>query len=202
MKMFNQASFDIFNIDGLENRMNAIRKDIQPIFLELWQNLLPDINMDTNLDLYIHIAQHLRRTTNAPENTWSAISTSKRGYKNQPHFQIGIWHEYVFVYLSMIDQPKNEIFLAQTLMNNLSMLNKLPNDFVYSTDHTKPDYYKLNDNLEHNLVRFKNIKKAEFEVGRVFKSDNLIWQSKDEVYFLIKDTINELLPIYNLLIKV
>ncbi len=98
--MFRKESFEIFDIEGLEMRMQGVRAEIQPIFMEIGEQLKERISQAfPEQEFYLHIAQHRRRTSNAPENTWSAIGTQKRGYKMEPHFQLGIWQDYVFLYL-------------------------------------------------------------------------------------------------------
>ncbi|ETD03748.1 hypothetical protein N568_0111695 [Lactococcus garvieae TRF1] len=104
--MFRKESFEIFDIEGLEMRMQGVRAEIQPIFMEIGEQLKERISQAfPEQEFYLHIAQHRRRTSNAPENTWSAIGTQKRGYKMEPHFQLGIWQDYVFLYLSIIVSP-------------------------------------------------------------------------------------------------
>lgn len=141
--MFTQKSFEIFKIEGLEPRMTEIRSEIQPVFSEIGQKLLTELSVKIpNQEFYFHIAQHRRRTANAPENTWSAISTKVRGYKMEAHFQLGIWEDYVFIYLSMIDQPKKQKEYAN-LLTNLSVEKLLTEDYVISKDHTKAETYPL-----------------------------------------------------------
>lgn len=119
--MFTQKSFEIFKIEGLEPRMTEIRSEIQPVFSEIGQKLLTELSVKIpNQEFYFHIAQHRRRTANAPENTWSAISTKVRGYKMEAHFQLGIWEDYVFIYLSMIDQPKKQKRIRQLTDKSVS----------------------------------------------------------------------------------
>ncbi|MDM5146085.1 hypothetical protein ICE98_03222 [Lactococcus lactis] len=139
--MFTQKSFEIFKIEGLEPRMTEIRSEIQPVFSEIGQKLLTELSVKIpNQEFYFHIAQHRRRTANAPENTWSAISTKVRGYKMEAHFQLGIWEDYVFIYLSMIDQPKKQKEYAN-LLTNLSVEKLLTEDYVISKDHTKAEIF-------------------------------------------------------------
>jgi uncharacterized protein YktB (UPF0637 family) len=54
----------------------------------------------------LYIAQHRRRTRYAPENTWSAISDNKRGYKSQAHLQLGFGITMsLCIYQLLITQP-------------------------------------------------------------------------------------------------
>ncbi|TKV20341.1 DUF1054 family protein, partial [Citrobacter sp. TBCS-11] len=65
-----------------------------------------------------------------------------RGYKMEAHFQLGIWEDYVFIYLSMIDQPKKQKEYAE-LLTNLSVEKMLTEDFIISKDHTKAEVFPL-----------------------------------------------------------
>lgn len=199
--MFNTTSFDVFAVAGLAPRMNAIRTHIQPVFREIWEDFCPRVAELHQRDYYIHIAQHLRRTTHAPESTWSAISTTKRGYKSQPHFQLGIWKDYVFLYLSIIDNPKNEQALATTLLDNLQVVSQLPEDFIYSVDHTQSPVFSVSsDTLHTDITRFRDIKKAEFEVGRILSADSSLWDKPAAARDFLWETMVQLMPLYTLLL--
>lgn len=80
---FTKEDFDVFKIEGLEQRMTAIRNQLQPKFRALGQDFAKEIAVELNQEILpVHIAQHLRRTKNAPKDTWLAIGGDKRGYKN------------------------------------------------------------------------------------------------------------------------
>lgn len=66
---FGQDDFNVFLIDGLEERMEAIRNQIQPKFKELGEFLRQSVEMMVNNEMYLHIAQHARRTVNPPKDT-------------------------------------------------------------------------------------------------------------------------------------
>ena len=162
--MFTENSFAVFDVDGLEERMAAIRQEIQPVFQQLDEVFQQVLEPLLGEELFIHIAQHRRRTANPPENTWSALSRQKRGYKMEPHFQLGIWPEYVFMWLSCIDQPKNEQAIADTLLEHLDRFAQLSPDFVLSGDHTKEKVEELSpENTERLLKRFRDVKKGNFK---------------------------------------
>lgn len=190
--MFRKESFEIFDIEGLEMRMQGVRAEIQPIFMDIGEQLKERVNQSfPEQEFYLHIAQHRRRTSNAPENTWSAIGTQKRGYKMEPHFQLGIWKDYVFIYLSVIDQPKGQAIYAQKMSSKIA----LPKDFVLSKDHTKPEFYE-NNHFEEFVTRLKNVKKSELEIGRVWQAERFDGQQDDVILQEMLETIDDLLPIY------
>ncbi|WP_282675837.1 DUF1054 family protein [Lactococcus cremoris] len=199
--MFTQKSFEIFSIDGLEARMAEIRSEIQPVFSEIGQKLLTKLSAKiSNQEFYFHIAQHRRRTANAPENTWSAISTKARGYKMKAHFQLGIWEDYVFIYLSMIDQPKKQKEYAE-LLTNLSVEKMLTEDFIISKDHTKAEVFPLSA-FSEAAERLGKVKKSELEIGRLWSKERFDGKEDSKILAEMLETIDQLLPIYQKLMEV
>ncbi|WP_137664712.1 DUF1054 domain-containing protein [Enterococcus hulanensis] len=200
--MFTEKSFAVFDVEGLDGRMAAIRKEIQPTFQQLDEVFQQVLEPLLGEELFIHIAQHRRRTTYPPENTWSALSRQKRGYKMEPHFQLGIWPDYVFMWLSCIDQPKNEQAIAQALLDNQQAIAGLSPDFVLSGDHTQPKLEELSpENTERLLKRFRDVKKGEFQIGRIIKKEDPIWKDPEAAQAFMVETYEQLVPIYQLAIE-
>ncbi|MFC4772529.1 DUF1054 domain-containing protein [Enterococcus hermanniensis] len=200
--MFTEKSFEVFEIEGLTPRMVGIRQEIQPIFQQLDEVFQQVLEPIIDEKLFIHIAQHRRRSVYPPENTWSALSRQKRGYKMEPHFQLGIWPDYVFMWLSCIDQPKDEGLIAQKFLDNQTYFTQLSKDFVLSGDHTKPQTEELSpENLEKGLIRFRDVKKGEFQVGRIIKKEASLWKKPEEAKQCMIDTYQQLTPLYKLSIN-
>ena len=193
MKCFDDTSFKVFDVAGLDERMVAIRSGIQPIFSDIMTAVAKRLTAYTGQETFVHIAQHRRRSRYAPESTWSAISNNKRGYKSQAHLQLGIWEDYVFMYLSIIDNPANKEKYATYLGDH----HAFPDDFVYSTDHTKPEYFPVTQGIEAAIKRLKTVKKGEFEVGRVIARDATLWDADPQAYILA--TFDTLFPLYQAL---
>lgn len=197
MKMFDDKSFDVFNIEGLEARMVGIREVIQPIFNELDTYFVDELSSEVGEVLPIHIAQHRRRTANAPDFTWSAMGGDKRGYKKYPHFQLGITPEYALMWLSFIDNPEFEVDMAELMLENLAWFTQLPSEMMINTDHTKNNYHSLEEEqLVKDLTRFKTVKKGEFQIGRVLTREKLVKLSQDEAREYMLETYKSLVPIY------
>ncbi|MCD5002184.1 DUF1054 domain-containing protein [Enterococcus saccharolyticus] len=193
--MFNETSFEVFQVEGLDERMAAIRKDIQPVFQSLNEYFKDKLEPEVEDELFIHIAQHIRRTVHPPENTWSALSRQKRGYKMEAHFQLGIFPEYVFMWLSIIDQPKGKEQMADALLAHPEWWTNLPKDFVFNKDHTKSDYEPLtHESFEKALQRLKKVKKSELQIGRIIPKDSEWDLERMRQYML--ETYQALVPIY------
>ncbi|MGX7263516.1 DUF1054 domain-containing protein [Enterococcus crotali] len=201
MLMFTEKDFDVFTIEGLDPRMAGIRSAIQPKFQELDDYFAEELGETLETEFFVHIAQHRRRTVYPPENTWSALSQKKRGYKMEAHFQLGIWPDYLFMWLSLIDNPKNEKEIAQAFLDNPSLFEQLDDDFYLSIDHTQPEIERLNEaDLEKHLTRFRDVKKGEFQIGRIIrKTDDLLNDPEKACEYMLK-TYEELIPLYQLAI--
>jgi len=202
MLMFTEKDFDVFTIAGLDPRMAGIRSTIQPKFQELDEYFAEKLGEKLETEFFVHIAQHRRRTVYPPENTWSALSQKKRGYKMEAHFQLGIWPDYLFMWLSLIDNPKNEKAIAQAFLDNQELFKQLDDDFYLSIDHTQPEIERLNEaDLEKHLTRFRDVKKGEFQIGRIIrKTDNLLNDPEKARAYMLK-TYEELLSLYELASK-
>ncbi|MCB5952714.1 DUF1054 domain-containing protein [Enterococcus sp. BWT-B8] len=197
--MFIKKDFTVFEVEGLDERMVEIRSRIQPKFQKLDDYFAAELGKDLDTTFYVHIAQHRRRTAYAPENTWSALSRKKRGYKMEPHFQLGIWPDYLFMWLSLIDNPKNEQQIAQAFLDSSKLFDLLPDDFYISLDHTQPNVEKLGEaDLEKGLVRFRDVKKGEFQIGRIIRKDDPLLKSPKEAQRYMLETYKKLLPLYQL----
>lgn len=194
---FRKKDFEIFEVEGLDARMHEIRKRIQPVFQYIGDTHTDYINDYTGFDGSFHIAQHRRRTTNPPESTWSAIGGDNRGYKKYPHIQIGINEEHIFMFLSLIDNPKHEKAMGSFLLNRPELWSDLSDDYYISGDHTKAAIKKAKvDTIEHTLDRLLNVKKGEFMIGRILtpSSEELMDDTMQDKFF--KETVDGLLPMY------
>ncbi|SFB85223.1 Uncharacterized protein YktB, UPF0637 family [Alkalibacterium subtropicum] len=196
-KYFEKSDFNLFTIEGLDERMSVIRESIQPVFQHFGDTYIEDVNEYTGFDGSFHIAQHRRRTTNPPESTWSAIGGNKRGYKKYPHIQIGINEEYIFMFLSLIDNPKHEKLMADYLLNHPTLWNDLPDDYYVSGDHTKTAIEKAGaETVEKTLRRLIKVKKGEIMIGRILTPDSMSLADPDKQEAFFKETLDVLLPIY------
>src|SRR5690625_5917910 len=122
---FEQNDFDTFKIDGLEDRMAAIRERIQPKFKAIGDEIVDDLAAQLGNEMFIHIAQHARRTVNPPNDTRMAFSSSNRGYKMLPHFHNGLWDDRLFVWLAYIYDFPSKCEIAVYFFTNLDDLKQM-----------------------------------------------------------------------------
>ncbi|XJZ28356.1 YktB family protein [Bacillota bacterium Lsc_1132] len=202
-KGFTKKDFDTFQITGLDERMEAIRERIQPKFQAIGQPLTNDLSILTGNEMYLHIAKHARRTVNPPKDTWLAIAANKRGYKQHPHFQVGVFDDHVFIWLAFIyELPRKAEISSHFLAHFDEVLKWIPKDFVISLDHTKKDAETVEtmgeDGLRSALERFRDVKKAEFLVGRHIASSDPLLKNGKKFIQVTKETFETLVPLYKL----
>jgi len=87
---FTAKDFQVFAIPDFPGRMAAIRGHIQPKLFALAEEIGPKLKPIVGSEAFPHVAKHMRRTVNPPDDTWVAFGPEKRGYKKAQHFKIAI----------------------------------------------------------------------------------------------------------------
>ncbi len=200
---FTATDFETFQIDGLERRMQAIRERIQPKFKQIAALVIDETTMQAGREMHLHVAKHARRKVNPPADTWMALCHDKRGYKQHPHFQVGLYDDRAFVWFALIYEAPNKKEIAGKLLKKKAQIFKqIPKEYVLSTDHMKKDavpFGKLNSkSFAAALERFRDIKKAELLIGRQLPADDPVLQNGPAFIQLVRETIEQLMPVYKL----
>ncbi|WP_067839805.1 YktB family protein [Amphibacillus sediminis] len=193
---FKQADFNTFQIDGLDERMSAIQERIQPKFQLLGRDLTDYLASQLGNEMFLHIAKHARRTVNPPKDTWLAIADNKRGYKKHPHFEVGLFDDRLFIWLSFIYELPNKDKIAQALLDKIDLIHNLPAHYVISLDHMQKDAFSVSDLTEENLKRFRDVKKAELLIGKHILENEAIQLTGEQLIEQIKTIYNQLIPLY------
>ncbi|KKB41959.1 YktB family protein [Bacillus thermotolerans] len=200
---FTQTDFNVFSIPGLDSRMEALKTSIRPKLESLGSYFSEELSVLTGEEMFPHVAKHARRTVNPPNDTWVAFSNNKRGYKQHPHFQIGLWESHLFIWYAVIYEAPNKAAVGASLADNLSYIRKnIPGDFVWSVDHTKPDAVKMkelsDDQLIHWFERLQSVKKSEILCGCHLPREEAVQLSGADLINLFQDVFVKLVPIYQM----
>ncbi|MGN1401857.1 MAG: YktB family protein [Bacillus sp. (in: firmicutes)] len=200
---FSAEDFNVFTIDGLEPRMEALTTRIRPKLETIGQQLAQDLSALTGEVMFPHVAKHARRTINPPNDTWVAFAANKRGYKMLPHFQVGLWETHVFIWFAVIYEAPDKAKIGKNLEENLSAIRKqIPEDYVWSVDHMKPEVLPHSNLSEDDLLkmtdRLQNVKKAELLCGYQIPREKAVKMSGKELYRTFHDVFVTLLPLYKL----
>lgn len=200
---WSKQDFDVFNTPGLDARMAALTEHVRPKFEELGTEFSSFFSGKTGDEFFPHVAKHMRRTVNPPNDSWVAFAPYKRGYKAVPHFQIGMWESHVFVILAVIYEAPNKTAMAENLLK-AEVLYQLADDFVASGDHMKPESDALVElgegGLEKLLTRLRDVKKGEFVIGRHLSREQAAFLDKDQFFQFAEETFDALLPVYETLL--
>ena len=204
MAYWNQQDFEVFETPGLEKRMEALIARVRPKFEELGKDYSSFFSGMTGEEFYSHVAKHMRRTVNPPNDSWVAFAPHKRGYKAVPHFQIGLWNSHVFVILAVIYEASGKSAMAERLLAS-NAFEALPKDFMLSGDHMKPVASDLDElsseGIGRLLVRLRDIKKGELVIGRHITREEAVQMTTEEFNTAVEDTFTQLLPIYDILLN-
>ncbi|MBW4083622.1 YktB family protein [Paenibacillus sp. S150] len=200
---FSTADFDVFRIDGLEPRMDALIAAVRPRLNELGDEAAPFLSALTGEEMFPHVAKHARRTVHAPNDTWVAWGPNKRGYKALPHFQVGMFESHLFIVFAIIYESGNKVTFAESLLRNMDDIREgLPGNYFWSADHLdsrgtlhadmdQPAFAELSR-------RLKEVKKAEVTCGlRIDREDPLL-SDGGKLLAVIRQTFETLLPLYRM----
>ncbi|WP_017471766.1 YktB family protein [Amphibacillus jilinensis] len=195
---FNNSDFEIFHIEGLAERMHAIQEHIQPKFKAIGTELTDHLASQLGNEMFLHIAKHARRSVNPPNDTWLAIADNKRGYKKHPHFQVGLFDDHLFIWLAFIYELPTKSKIAETFLKYQDHIEALPNDYVVSFDHMNKAAKPVKSLVDKDLERFRDVKKAEFLIGKHISKSDADQLSGEALLEQIKSTFDQLLPLYQL----
>ena len=87
---FKPEDFQVFSIEGFNNRMGKIYERVRPRLLSLGDELAPALSRKLKMEFFPHVAKHARRTVNPPDETWAAFGPSAKGYKRYGYLALCI----------------------------------------------------------------------------------------------------------------
>ncbi|MEX2104391.1 MAG: DUF1054 domain-containing protein [Bacilli bacterium] len=194
---FEESDFTLFDIPGLEERMDALIKQLRPKFELFGKEFSSELALITGEEMFPHVAKHARRKTNPPNDSWVAFSSNKRGYKMLPHFQIGLWASHVFIQWGIIYECLNKEQFSNQLIKHVNKVKKsIPNDYYWYKDHMNPEgiqhqNMKKDDFLEF-ARRLKENKNGEVMVGLNISKEDACKMSGQAFYDHVIETWSKL----------
>ena len=200
---FKNQDFEVFHIDGLEARMEALIDRIRPKLAVLGHHFAPTLTAVTGDEMFAHVAKHARRTINPPKDTWVAFANNPRGYKMLPHFQIGLWDTHVFIWFAVIYEAPQKQEIAARFTKKLNKIYKeIPKDFVWSLDHMKTESFqhgKLSkEDLRSMIERLGEVKKAELLCGYEISREIATNMEAEEFLKIVDNVFEKIAPLYKI----
>jgi uncharacterized protein YktB (UPF0637 family) len=136
---FTSRDFDIFDLPDFETRMPTLKAEITPKLKAIGEVLAPRLSEAMGHDIFPHVAQHLRRTVNAPEETWVAFARNKRAYKPFVHTRVAINGTGLKIVCHLEDYARDKPAFAENLKRNAKALA------AYLAEHAEILSYDLSD---------------------------------------------------------
>ncbi|WP_413627767.1 DUF1054 family protein [Fructilactobacillus vespulae] len=193
--MFTNTDFNVFNDPTLDGRMDKIRTIIDPKFEQFATKALEILKQDGD-DWYAHVAKHRMRNKYAPDNTWVAFSTNKRGYKMLPHFELGFWQDHLYLYLAVESnmKPKQLDDIYPKLAAIQPLVAELPDHYFISRDHMVNQTVPISD-YPDAIAGYQQYKSNEVLVGiKIDHTDPRLGTEQLETDLL--KTLQTLIPLY------
>ncbi len=121
---FSRTDFEVFSIDGFSARMAKIYELIRPRLIRLGIEMAPALSRKLEMEFFPHVAKHVGRSANPPDETWVAFGPSPQGYKRHGYFALGV--SGVGVHARLIARPE-AVLRTQTgaaIKSNKAQLEK------------------------------------------------------------------------------
>ena len=200
---FNEQDFDVFEVPGLEARMEVLIRNVRPKLEAIGEELTPYMTGLCGEEMFPHVAKHARRTVNPPKDTWVAWAPSKRGYKAYPHFEVGMFASHLFIVFAIIyESPNKEVFAKQLDKQLGAIRSHLPGNYYWSTDHMAPQgtpHAEMTEEQFQTLIhKLANVKKSEVVCGLRLERDDPRVQNGEQLLKLVRSTFEQLLPLYKM----
>ncbi|MFW3611263.1 YktB family protein [Staphylococcus caprae] len=197
---FAPKDFKAFDVEGLENRMEALNEHVRPQLNQLGDYFADYFSSQTGEEFYPHVAKHARRSVNPPVDTWVAFAPNKRGYKMLPHFQIGLFRDQLFIMFGVMHEAKNKAEQMKIFKKHFDKIKALPNDYSLCLDHMKPEKTLIKemseDDLKKAIDRAINVKKGEFFVARAIEPSDKRLKSDKAFLQFVEETFDQFLKFY------
>lgn len=198
---FKAADFDVFEVDGLEARMDCLKATLRPKLEQIGADLVPFLSQATGQPMYAHVAKHARRKTNPPKDSWVAWSHHPRGYKMFPHFQVGAWSTHVFVQWGIIyESPHKSHFGQKMVVSSDELLQAVPASYRWYPDHTVNVGTLTSELTQDELLRLShrliNQKNGELMVGTQVPREEALQMKPETFLQFAQDTFKHLIVLH------
>jgi uncharacterized protein YktB (UPF0637 family) len=199
---FDSADFEVFTIPGFAERMEALKSCVRPKFEALGALLRPELSAIVGDEMFVHVAKHMRRRVNPPDDSWVAFG-GKRGYKMGPHFQVCLWSTHALVQWGLIYEASDKDTFARNLLDNTDIvMSAIPGDYQWSKDHMKPEGIRQEDMTDADFREFANRlitrKNGEVMVGKVISKDEAAHMSGEDFHEVAVDTFSRLAQLHRM----
>ena len=203
---FAAGDFKVFDLQGFQPRMAAIRTQIRPKLEALGEALRPGVASVTGGEAFAHVARHARRTVNPPDDTWVAFGPDKRGYKKSCHFKVAVSrHAVRFLFEAgpeYAEKKKWAVALKKSAPRLATALRKAEGLAWFKNEHDEEPAAHLADLSTDEIARLGDelarTRDGQFVVGRRVRADEAARWGLADYQKAALATFEALAPLYRL----
>jgi len=203
---FSVSDFKVFDLQGFQPRMAAIRGQIRPKLEALGQELVTAVARATGGEAHAHVAKHARRTVNPPDDTWVAFGPDKRGYKKSCHFKVAISRRCVrFLFEAGPEYAEKAQWMAawkRQVPKLIPALRKAKGLAWFKNEHDEEPAALLTDLATAEITRLADeltrTRDGQLVVGRLVSQADAVRWGETEYMKAAGVTFQALAPLYRL----
>jgi uncharacterized protein YktB (UPF0637 family) len=203
---FGAADFKVFDVEGFQPRMGAIRTRIRPKLETLGRSLAPAIARSLGGETFAHVAKHARRTVNPPGDTWVAFGPDRRGYKKHCHFKVAVSRRCVRFLFEIGPEHADKKRWAAAWKKNAGklapVLRRVKGLAWFKNEHDETPAAALGDmtsealaELADEIVRTRD---GQLVLGRAVTAEEAARWNEAQYRQAALDTFRALIPLYRL----
>jgi uncharacterized protein YktB (UPF0637 family) len=197
---FSPVDFEVFGVEGFNERMQQIYAHVRPKLLRLGDELAPELARKLHMEFFPHVAKHARRTVNPPPETWAAFGPSPKGYKRFGYLALCISAAGVHARAVVKSEADRRPEIGRSLKTRAQQLAK---DFNGSAigHYDKWDFLTIPDQGAADAEFFSGLgqslekKSGGIDVGFGWSAKEALRLERDELI----DAFRELGPLYRIL---
>lgn len=199
---FSDNDFDLFAIEDFGGRMTEIRASLKPKLIALAEDLAGPIEQATGVPTFPHVAQHMRRRVNPPEETWVAYGRDKKGYKRWTHYRIAVSSARVRVTVFVEDDADDKVPFGTALVEKGPKLlralgKKAPIEWYTFGGETGIPHSKITaEVLREKGSALQRLKTPKFQAGVSLPRKAVLGMAPEAFEAWVMDQVGVLKPIY------
>jgi len=197
---FTLVDFEIFKVQGFNERMQQIYAQVRPKLLRLGDEIAPALARELHMQFFPHVARHARRTVNPPPETWAAFGPSPKGYKRFGYLALCISAAGIHARVVVKSEAERRPEMAHLLKARAPLLVEAFNGTPIAR-YDKWDFRKIPGGAAADLEFFSALEQAlekksgGIDVGFGWFIRDALRLAREELI----DAFRELAPLYRVL---
>jgi uncharacterized protein YktB (UPF0637 family) len=197
---FTSRDFEVFSVEGFNERMQQIYAHVRPKLVKLGDELAPELARKLHMEFFPHVAKHARRSVNPPPETWAAFGPSPKGYKRYGYLALCVSGAGLHVRAVVKSEADKRSEMSRLLESRAAQLVKDFKDTGIAR-YERWDFHNLPEPSEMNLDMIKSMadsllkKSGGIDLGFGWNTRQAQRLDRGEVL----DAFRELEPLYRVL---